>query len=53
MTDSKIEPRIISTPIYEVGRDIAVTGRKLPAMTFISNELVPGSNKSSVPRAGS
>ena len=40
----QIEKCLITTPVYEVGRDVAVTGRQLPSMTYISSQLVPGSN---------
>ncbi len=33
---------LVTKPKYEVGRNISVTGRKLPALTYMSNEFVPG-----------
>ena len=44
MRESKYEKYLIKTPIREVGRNVVVKGRQLPAMTYMSNELVPGSN---------
>ena len=35
---------LVTKPAYEIGRNIEVTGRQLPSMTFMSNEFVPGSN---------
>jgi hypothetical protein len=35
---------LVTKPLYEVGRNVAVEGRPLPSMTFMSNELVPGSD---------
>ncbi len=43
MADSKYKKNLVTKPRYEVtaGR---VKGRQYPTMTFMSNELVPGSN---------
>jgi hypothetical protein len=35
---------IVTKPVYEIGRGIAVKGRLIPSMTFMSNDLVPGSD---------
>ena len=35
---------LITKPAYEVGCNTVVTGRRLPSLTYMSNEFVPGCN---------
>jgi hypothetical protein len=42
MANKKPEAILVTKPAYEVGRNIAVTGRALPSLTFINNNFVPG-----------
>jgi hypothetical protein len=46
MAESKYEKYLVRKPIREVGAPPApkVTGRQGPSMTYMSNDLVPGSN---------
>jgi hypothetical protein len=43
MTHLKYEKNLVRKPRYEVSAG-KVTGRQYPTMTFMSNDLVPGSN---------
>jgi hypothetical protein len=42
MKKSPQKKTLVTKPAYEVGRNTAVTGRRLPSMTYMSNEFVPG-----------
>jgi len=42
MKESPQKKTLVTKPAYEVGRNTAVTGRRLPSMTYMSNEFVPG-----------
>jgi hypothetical protein len=44
MKKSPHKETLVLKPTYEVGRNIAVKGRLIPSMTFMSNEFVPGCN---------
>ena len=44
MNESNFKRHFIEKPIYEIGRGIEVIGRQLPAMTFLNDALIPGSN---------
>jgi hypothetical protein len=44
MKKSPQKKTLVTKPAYEVGRNTAVTGRRLPSMTYMSNEFVPGCN---------
>jgi hypothetical protein len=44
MNKSPHKETLVTKPAYEVGRNTAVTGRRLPSMTYMSNEFVPGCN---------
>ena len=44
MKKSPHKKTLITKPAYEVGRNTAVTGRRLPSLTYMSNEFVPGCN---------
>ena len=42
MKKSSHKMTLVTKPAYEVGRNTVVTGRRLPSMTYMSNEFVPG-----------
>jgi hypothetical protein len=42
MKKSPHKKTLVTKPAYEVGRNTVVTGRRLPSMTYMSNEFVPG-----------
>jgi len=44
MTSNNYSRLIVTKPDYEAGPDFPVTGRKIPTMTLMSNNLVAGSN---------
>jgi hypothetical protein len=44
MTDMNYEKNLVKKPRYEVGESVPVKGRQQPTMTYMSNDLVPGSN---------
>ncbi len=44
MAKQSYQKNLVNKPRYEVGSTIQVTGRQNPTMTFMSNELVTGSN---------
>ena len=42
MKKSPHKKTLVTKPAYEVGRNTVVIGRRLPSMTYMSNEFVPG-----------
>jgi hypothetical protein len=42
MTNKQSKVVLVTKPAYEVGRNIKVAGRRLPALTYMSNEFAPG-----------
>ncbi len=44
MKKAEYKHGLVTKPIYEVGRNITVKGRQFPTMTYMSNDLVPGSD---------
>jgi hypothetical protein len=44
MAKKSYQKNLVKTPHYEVGGNQVIKGRQNPTMTFMSNDLVPGSN---------
>ena len=44
MKKTEYKQGLVTKPVYEIGRNIAAKGRQFPTMTYMSNDLVPGSN---------
>ena len=44
MAETDYEKYLVRKPILEMGRGAKITGRQLPTMTYMSNDLVPESN---------
>jgi hypothetical protein len=44
MAKNSFRKNLVNTPHYEVGGNQVIKGRQNPTMTFMSNDLVPGSN---------
>ena len=44
MTDINYRKNLVKKPAYEVGGNQKIEGRQNPTMTYMSNDLVPGSN---------
>ena len=42
MEKKQLKETLVAKPAYEVGRNTVVTGRRLPSMTYMSNDFVPG-----------
>ena len=44
MAEGKYEKYLVKKPIREVGAGSGIKGRTIPTLTYMSNDLVPGSN---------
>ncbi len=44
MAKTHYQQNLVNKPRYEVGENQEIKGRQSPTMTFMSNDLVPGSN---------
>ncbi len=44
MAKTNYQQNLVKKPRYEVGENQDIKGRQSPTMTFMSNDLVPGSN---------
>jgi len=44
MAKTSYQKNLVKKPSYEVGENQEIKGRQSPTMTFMSNDLVPGSN---------
>jgi hypothetical protein len=44
MAKKSYKKNLVNKPTYEVGSQQVIKGRQNPTMTFMSNDLVPGSN---------
>jgi len=44
MADTGYQKNLVKKPHYEVGENQEIKGRQNPTMTYMSNDLVPGSN---------
>ena len=44
MSKKQYEKNLVTKPVYEIGRNINVKGRQFPTMTYMSSDLVPGTD---------
>jgi hypothetical protein len=44
MAKKSYKKNLIKIPVREVGGNVEIHGRQNPTMTYMSNDLVPGSN---------